>query len=54
VVATGSGRFVEVQGTAERGTFGRDDLGALTSLALGGIAELVRIQEKTLAEAGAR
>jgi ribonuclease PH len=54
VVATGSGRFVEVQGTAERGTFGRDDLGALTSLALGGIAELVRIQEKALAEAGAR
>jgi ribonuclease PH len=54
VVATGSGRLVEVQGTAERGTFGRDDLAAMTSLALQGIAELVRIQEKALAEADAR
>jgi ribonuclease PH len=54
VVATGSGRFVEVQGTAEQGTFGSDELAAMTSLALGGIAELVRIQEKALAEAGSR
>ena len=54
VVATGSGRFVEVQGTAERGTFGREDLAAMTSLALGGIAELVRLQEKVLAEAEPR
>ena len=51
VVATGGGRFVEVQGTAERGTFSSEDLAAMTSLALGGIAELVRIQEKALAEA---
>jgi ribonuclease PH len=54
VVATGSGRFVEVQGTAEQGTFGPDELAAMTSLALGGIAELVRLQEKALAEAAAR
>jgi ribonuclease PH len=54
VVATGSGRFVEVQGTAEQGTFGADDLSAMTSLALAGIAELGRIQEKTLAEAEVR
>jgi len=54
VVATGSGRFVEVQGTAEQGTFTSDDLSRMTSLALSGIAELARIQEKVLSEADAR
>jgi ribonuclease PH len=43
-----------VQGTAEQGTFGSDELAAMTSLALGGIAELVRHQEKALAEAAPR
>jgi ribonuclease PH len=52
VVATGSGRFIEVQGTAEQGTFGPEELSAMTSLALAGIGELVRVQEKALAEAG--
>ena len=54
VVATGAGRFVEVQGTAEGGTFAPDDLSRMTALALAGIAELARIQEKALAEAAAR
>ncbi len=54
VVATGSGRFVEVQGTAEKGTFSTDQLGELTALALAGTDELGRIQEKALADAASR
>jgi ribonuclease PH len=44
VVATGRGRFVEVQGTAEGGTFAPEDLGVLTGLALRGIGELTHLQ----------
>jgi ribonuclease PH len=51
VVATGGGRFVEVQGTAEGGTFAPADLSALTALALAGIAELTRLQAEALAAA---
>ena len=54
VVATGRGRFVEVQGTAEGGTFAPDDLGALTALALRGIAELTRLQAAAVAAGEAR
>jgi len=53
VVATGRGRFVEVQGTAEEGTYSADDLRTLTDLALGGIGELTRIQRQILEAAGA-
>jgi ribonuclease PH len=49
VVATGRGRFVEVQGTAEGGTFAPDDLGVLTALALRGIGELTRLQVAAVA-----
>ncbi len=49
VVMTGDGRFVEVQGTAERGVFGRDALDALVDLAVDGIAELTKYQQKVLA-----
>lgn len=52
VVATGSGHFVEVQGTAEGATFSPDRLEAMTRSALGGIAELALIQEKALSAAG--
>ncbi|MFQ5417285.1 MAG: ribonuclease PH [Myxococcota bacterium] len=52
VVATGGGRFVEVQGTGEDGTFSRDDLDALTALALGGIAQL-SLHQRRAADAGA-
>ncbi len=48
VVATGSGRFVEVQGTAEGGTFSAGELGELTALALAGIGELTGIQNRAL------
>ncbi len=51
IVATGSGRLAEVQGTGEGTTFSRDELDAMTNLALRGIQELTRIQEKALAEA---
>ncbi len=48
VVMTGSGHFVEVQGTAEGAAFGRDDMDALLDLASAGIAELVRAQRAAL------
>ena len=48
VVQTGSGRLVEVQGTAERGTFDRAQLDELLDSAEKGIAELTRIQREVL------
>jgi ribonuclease PH len=48
VVATGRGRFVEVQGTGEEGTFSVDDLKLLTDVALAGIRELTRLQREAL------
>ena len=49
VVMTGSGGFVEVQGTAEGMPFARAELDALLNLAATGIAELVSIQRSALA-----
>ncbi len=48
VVATGAGRFVEVQGTGEEGTFSREELDQLTTLALKGIAELTTLQKQAV------
>ena len=48
VVVTGSGAFVEVQGTAEGAPFVRAELDALLDLALAGNAELTRIQRDAL------
>ncbi|MCC3273869.1 ribonuclease PH [Arthrobacter zhangbolii] len=48
VVVTGSGKFVEVQGTAEGAPFDRAELDALLDLALQGTAELAEIQRRTL------
>jgi ribonuclease PH len=48
VVATGKGRFIEVQGTGEGATFSAAELRALTDLALRGIDELGRIQRAAL------
>ncbi len=53
VVATGSGRLAEVQGTGEGATFSREQLERMTSLALAGIAQLTRVQREVLAAAGA-
>jgi ribonuclease PH len=51
VVMTGSGRFVEVQGTAEGLAFSRGELDSLLGLAEGGIKELSSLQAAALAEA---
>ncbi len=48
VVMTGSGKFVEVQGTGEGATFDRKDLDKLLRLASRGIKQLVEIQTKAL------
>ena len=48
VVMTGSGDFVEVQGTAEGAPFTRGDLDTILDLAGSGIAELTKIQEEAL------
>lgn len=48
VVMTGSGRLVEVQGTAEGEPFSRADLDALLDLAEAGIKELTRTQREIL------
>jgi ribonuclease PH len=50
VVATGAGRFVEVQGTAEAGTFTPQQLTAMTTLALQGIAQLGELQQRAICE----
>ena len=48
VVMTGSGGFVEVQGTAEGAPFSRRDMDALLMLAQSGIAQLVAKQKEAL------
>ena len=47
-VMTGSGKFVEIQGTAEQAPFSRDELNALMSLAEQGIGELTLMQQAAL------
>ena len=47
-VMTGTGLFIEVQGTAEAKPFDRDRLTAMTELASTGIAELTRRQREIL------
>jgi ribonuclease PH len=49
VVMTGSGGFVEVQGTAEGEPFTRAELDALLGLAARGISELIQLQKQSLA-----
>jgi ribonuclease PH len=48
VVCTGDGRFVEVQGTAERDPFDRALLDQLLDLAVAGCAELTKFQQTAL------
>jgi ribonuclease PH len=49
VVCTGDGRFVEVQGTAEREPFDRELLDELLNLSVAGCAELAVLQRTALA-----
>ncbi len=51
VVMTGDGRFVEIQGTAEKEPFPRAALNALLFLAEGGIKEILKAQAEALAGA---
>jgi ribonuclease PH len=51
IVMTGAGHFVEVQGTAEGQTFGREALDGLLDMAQAGIAELLALQKQTLQSA---
>ncbi|KQO01305.1 ribonuclease PH [Paenibacillus sp. Leaf72] len=51
VVMTGSGQFVELQGTGEDAPFSRKELNELLELAEGGIAELIAKQREVLGEA---
>jgi ribonuclease PH len=48
VVATGDGKLVEVQGTAEGQAFGRGELDAMLDLALEGITRLGELQRAAL------
>lgn len=48
VVMTGSGRFVEIQGTGEEATFDDAELAAMLKLARAGIQQLTAIQRETL------
>jgi ribonuclease PH len=50
VVMTESGKLVEIQGTAEKSLFSRDDLNRILDLAQKGIQELISIQKKVLFE----
>ena len=45
-VMTGSGKFVEIQGTAEGSPFSQKDMDGLVTLAKKGISDLVQIQKK--------
>jgi ribonuclease PH len=47
-VVTGSGKFVEVQGTAEEEPFSLEELDALRDLALAGCARLKELQQQSL------
>jgi len=48
VVMTGSGRFVEIQGTGEESTFDDDELASLIKLARDGIGRITHVQQESL------
>jgi ribonuclease PH len=50
VVMTGSGGFIELQGTAEGAVFARGQLDELIDLAAGGISQIVECQREVVAE----
>lgn len=52
LVATRSGKVIEVQGTAEGAPVDRKDIDRMIDMALVGIANLTHVQEKVLSEAG--
>jgi ribonuclease PH len=52
-VMTGDGQFIEVQGTAERGSFDRATMNTLLDLAEAGIRQLFAMQQEALAATSA-
>ncbi len=50
VICTGDGRFIEVQGTAEREPFTREEMNALLALATIGVEQIVAVQRTVLAQ----
>jgi ribonuclease PH len=52
VVATASGHYIEIQGTAEKAPFSRAELDRLLAIASRGLKRLARLQRKTVDAAG--
>jgi ribonuclease PH len=50
VVMTGTGRFVEVQGTAEESPFSKEQLDSMLAVAAQGVRALVQLQQRVVAE----
>lgn len=48
IVMTASGKFIEIQGTAESEPFGADALGRMLALGKKGVSELVELQKQAL------
>ena len=51
LVMTGSGKFIEVQGTGEETTFSRSQLDALLDLGAAGIKQITKSQKQALGKA---
>ena len=49
IVCTGDGRFIELQGTAEREPFSRAQMDELVALGVQGIESLISLQKQTIA-----
>lgn len=49
VICTGDGRFIEIQGTAERAPFTDEQMNQMLALARKGIGQLITVQRETLA-----
>jgi ribonuclease PH len=50
VVMTGTGRFIEVQGSGEEATFSEDELNQLVALSRRGIDQITAIQQQSLGQ----
>ena len=51
LVMTGSGKFIEVQGTGEEATFTRDELTTLLDLGAAGVRHITKLQKQALGKA---
>ncbi len=50
VIMTGSGKFIEIQGTAEHNPFSREETDQLLDLSVSGIEQLIRLQNRIMLE----